>query len=130
MIGSIVGGIIALVIASLLAAFVLQLATKIVCQQAVDYGEAFRTSLIALVVTRVADLGLESAGVDQWFVSPLLALIVWGNHVFNKREPQPQAPRKAVFTAAERAELNQLSRMLDHAPNAAARAAIIAEHSS
>ena len=69
--------IIALVIASLLAAFVLQLATKIVCRQAVDYGEAFRTSLIALVVTRVADLGLESAGVDQWFVSPLLALIVW-----------------------------------------------------
>ena len=24
-----------------------------------------------------SSLGLESAGVDQWFVSPLLALIVW-----------------------------------------------------
>ncbi len=77
MLGPIIGGIIGLLIASLLAALVLQLATRIVCKRVVDYGEAFRTALIALVVTRAASLGLGAAGIDQWFVEPLLALIVW-----------------------------------------------------
>lgn len=77
MLGPIIGGIIGLVIASLFAALILQLASRVVYRQVVDYGEAFRTSLIALVITRVATLGLEAAGLDQWFVSPALALLVW-----------------------------------------------------
>ena len=77
MLGPIIGRLVGLVVISFIAALILQLASKIVCQQAVDYGDAFKTSFIALGISRLSSLGLEAAGFDQWFIAPLLALAIW-----------------------------------------------------
>ena len=78
MIYDIVGSLIYVAIAALLAAVVLQFASKIVCKQAVEYGDAWKTSVFALIGARVVDAGTAAADLGHlWPVELLAQFAIW-----------------------------------------------------
>ena len=68
-----IGTIINLAISSLIFALIIQLASKIMFKEAVDYGDAFKTSLLGMILTMVASLGVDAMKTDFNVVIELAA---------------------------------------------------------
>lgn len=79
MIFPIFSGIVTALVLASIAAFVLQLASKIICGESVEYSDAFKVSFIALIMSRIINwAGPELLGTSvDWWVTPIAKYLVW-----------------------------------------------------
>ena len=78
MIFTIVGGLFSAVIAAFLVALLMQLASKIVCKQAVDYGDAWKTAFFAIAGSRLIKIGWAATSMETtWFLELPVQLVLW-----------------------------------------------------
>ena len=75
----IISGIVQALVVACIAAFVLQLASKIICGESVEYGDAFKASFIALIASQIISWGiLELLGTSaDWWVTQIAQYLVW-----------------------------------------------------
>ena len=62
--GRMIGTIIGLAISSLIFALIIQLASKIMFKEAVEYVDAFKTSLLGMILGMVAGMGVDAMKTD------------------------------------------------------------------
>ena len=78
MIFDIIGALLYLAIAALLVGLVLQLASKLICKQAVEFGDAWRTAFFGLIGSRLVDAGLMASGLESmWFLELAVQFVLW-----------------------------------------------------
>ena len=79
MIVPIISGIVTALVLASIAAFVLQLASKIICGESVEYGDAFKVSFIALIMSRIINWGVPKLlGTSaDWWVTQIAQYLVW-----------------------------------------------------
>lgn len=78
MIFDILSGILALAIAALLVGLVLQLSSKIICKQAVEFGDAWKTAFFGLIGSRLVDAGLMASSLESmWFLELAAQFVLW-----------------------------------------------------
>ena len=76
--GRMIGTIIGLAISSVIFALIIQLASKIMFKEAVEYGDAFKTSLLGMILTAVAGMGVDAMKTDFNVVIELAAgFAIW-----------------------------------------------------
>lgn len=74
----ILGSLLALAIGALFLGVILQLASKIVCKQAVDYGDAWKTAFFGLIASRLVDAGLMTSSLETtWPIEIAVQFAVW-----------------------------------------------------
>jgi hypothetical protein len=75
----IISGIVQALFVACIAAFVLQLASKIICGESVEYGDAFKASFIALIASQIISWGIpELLGTStDWWLTPIAKYLVW-----------------------------------------------------
>ena len=71
--------IVAAVLTALVVAWVLQLASKIVCGEAIHYGDAFKTAFMYEVLTKGIAFGLNAVfeGGPNWILGLAISYLVW-----------------------------------------------------
>ena len=85
MLFGIIGSIIILVVISAVLALLLQVASKIVLKEAIDFGDAFKAAFVASIVSYFVDMGLQSAfsteGMEPtatfWVISICTTYLIW-----------------------------------------------------
>lgn len=78
MIFEILSGLLGLAVAAVLVGFVMQLASKIICRQAVEFGDAWKASFLGLIGSRLVDAGLTASSLEStWFIELPAQFLLW-----------------------------------------------------
>ena len=78
MIFDILSALLSLAIAALLVGLVLQLASKLICKQAVEFGDAWKTAFFGLIGSRLVEAGLTASGLESmWFLELAVQFVLW-----------------------------------------------------
>jgi len=82
MFGTIIVGIIAYAILAAILAVLLQVASKLVLKEAIDFGDAYKASFVACILSGLADAGVEQlmgpeAGATLTLISIGTTYVIW-----------------------------------------------------
>lgn len=85
MICSIIGALIIVCIVAGVLAFILQMASKMVLKEAIEYGDAFKCAFVASIISHFSDMGLEKVFATEdggtstayWLSSIGVTYLIW-----------------------------------------------------
>lgn len=76
----IIGAVIQILISGVIFGFILQIAAKIIVKEGIDFGDAFKTAIVATAGIVLSDLGVQNLGLDgalSMALGFLLPLVIW-----------------------------------------------------
>ena len=76
----IVGAIIQILICGVIFGFILQIAARIIIKEGIDFGDAFKTAIVATAAVMVGGLGLNALALDGTLMGVLdfgLPFVIW-----------------------------------------------------